>query len=97
MTKQLVFSAPALRDIDEIYNYTRERWGSEQADRYILALREYCESLGDHTRRGRMIKSRKQGYAALAFQSHFIIYIESADALTIARILHRRMNIAAHL
>jgi toxin ParE1/3/4 len=86
-----------MRDIDEIYDYTEERWGSEQADRHLFSLLKHCDALADQTRQGRIIKSRKQGYAALAFQSHFIIYIESADALTIARILHRRMNIAAHL
>ncbi|MDO3432793.1 hypothetical protein QWJ46_08865 [Rhizobium sp. CBN3] len=39
----------------------------------------------------------RNGYTALSFRSHFIIYAETEDVLTVIRILHRRMNIAAHL
>jgi toxin ParE1/3/4 len=97
MTKGLVFSDPAIRDIDEIYDYTEDNWGFEQAEYYVFALREQCVSLADGTRSGKALKSKKEGYKALTFRSHFIIYTESLDELTIVRILHRRMNISNHL
>jgi toxin ParE1/3/4 len=94
MMKRLVFSGPAIRDIDEIYEYTEDNWGFEH---YVFALREQCVSLADETRSGRALKSRKEGYKALTFRSHFIIYTESLDELVIVRVLHRRMNISNHL
>lgn len=47
--------------------------------------------------RGRKVSGIKRDYLALASGSHFIIYKDSAQTVTIIRILHRRMNIGAHL
>jgi argininosuccinate synthase len=38
-----------MRDIDEIYDYTEARWGSEQAYRYLFSLRKHCHALADQT------------------------------------------------
>jgi toxin ParE1/3/4 len=97
MTKELVFSDPAIGDIDEIYDYTEDNWGAAKAEDYVVELRACCVALADQTRHGRPLRSKKQGYLALTFRSHFIIYTESRDELVIARILHRRMNIDGHL
>ncbi|PDT06226.1 plasmid stabilization system protein [Rhizobium chutanense] len=95
--KALVLSPAAADDIDRIYDYTEEKWGQAQAEDYIFALRDDCEALAAQTKRGRKIIGLRDGYAALASRSHFIIYAETEEALTVIRILHRRMNIAAHL
>ncbi len=34
--------------LDEIYRYTRERWGAEQADRYIISLFEAFARIETH-------------------------------------------------
>ncbi|RUM24897.1 type II toxin-antitoxin system RelE/ParE family toxin [Rhizobium vallis] len=95
--KALLLSPAAVDDIDRIYDYTEEKWGQGQAEDYIFALRDDCGALAAQTKRGRKIMGLRSGYTALAFRSHFVIYTETEDVLTIVRILHRRMNIAAHL
>ena len=95
--KTLVLSPAAADDIDRIYDYTEEKWGQGQAEDYIIALRDDCKALAAQTKRGRKIIGLRIGYAALAFCSHFIVYAETEEVLTVIRILHRRMNIAAHL
>ncbi|MCA2409710.1 type II toxin-antitoxin system RelE/ParE family toxin [Rhizobium leguminosarum bv. viciae 248] len=95
--KALVLSPAAVDDLDRIYDYTEEKWGQGQAEDYIVALRGYCEALAAQTKRGRKIIRLRSGYTALAFRSHFVIYAETEKVLTVIRILHRRMNIAAHL
>ena len=35
---QILIQEAASWRLDEIYRYTRERWGTEQADRYITGL-----------------------------------------------------------
>ncbi|PDT13273.1 type II toxin-antitoxin system RelE/ParE family toxin [Rhizobium sp. M1] len=95
--KAVVLSPAAADDIDRIYDYTEEKWGRGQAEDYIFALRDDCEALAAQTKRGRKIIGSRSGYSALAFRSHFIVYAETEEALTVIRILHRRMNIAAHL
>ncbi len=42
-----VQAAASLR-LDEIYRYTRKRWGAEQADRYIVGLFEAFDQIERH-------------------------------------------------
>lgn len=95
--KKLIFSPKATSDIDRIYDYTADNWGVDQAEDYTFAIRDCCQSLAKDTKRGRLLDSVKAGYLALSCQSHFIIYKSDARVVTVIRILHRRMNLAAHL
>ena len=38
----------AKADLREIWLYTAEQWGEQQADRYLQELEECCERLVDH-------------------------------------------------
>lgn len=94
---RLIFSPKAAFDIDQIFGYTEGRWGSEKAEDYIFGLRDKCRALSAGGIRGRSMDSIRSGYYLLPYASHFIVYRESAKSVTIVRILHQRMNIAAHL
>ncbi|WFU01462.1 type II toxin-antitoxin system RelE/ParE family toxin [Rhizobium sp. CB3171] len=102
--KKLIFSPKAASDIDQIYDYTEEKWGYQQAEDYVFAMRDRCHALLNGTARGRKVGGIRSDYLALAYGSHFIIYKDGVQiykdgvqTLTIVRILHRRMNIGAHL
>lgn len=95
--KKLIFSPKATSDIDQIYNYTEERWDYKQAEDYVFAIRDRCYALTEGAASGRKVSGIKPDYLALASGSHFIIYKDGAQTVTIIRILHRRMNIGAHL
>lgn len=41
--------------LDEIYRYTRDRWGSEQADRYIRGLFEAFDRIETHREMSRPV------------------------------------------
>lgn len=47
MARILIQEAASLR-LDDIYRYTRERWGREQADRYITGMFEAFEKINTH-------------------------------------------------
>ena len=95
--KVLIFSPTASIDIDDIYNYTQETWGYEQAETYTFGLRDSCRTLATGGRIGRRIPGLKPGYLLLSYRSHWIIYRETDQQVIIARILHQRMNISRHL
>jgi toxin ParE1/3/4 len=95
--KKLIFSPKATVDIDQIYDYTDEKWGHEQAEGYVFAIPDSCQALVEGIARGRKVSGIKPDYLALASGSHFIIYKDGVQTVTIIRILHRRMNIGAHL
>ena len=53
--KGFLLSPAARADLEEIWDYTARTWGRAQAERYVLEIREACESLAGRTRRGRSI------------------------------------------
>jgi toxin ParE1/3/4 len=88
----------AQADLDNIWNYTAERWGVEQAERYLHAIRGACEALADGRRRGQSIDAIRPGYRKLASGSHFLFFrMTDRGEIEIIRILHQRMDVPRHL
>jgi toxin ParE1/3/4 len=93
-----LLSPAAQGDLSEIWDYTTRNWGAEQADRYILGIRGACSALAEGRRRGRAIDDIRPGYRKLTVRSHFLFYrITDAGMIDVVRILHQRMDVAAHL
>lgn len=61
MTRYLL-SPAAQADLSEIWDYSARNWGVEQADRYILAIRDACTALADGSRPGQAIDGIRPGY-----------------------------------
>ncbi len=96
--KGLLLSPAARADLEEIWDYTARTWGKAQAERYILEIREACESLARGTRQGRPIDDIRPGYHKLAVRSHFLFYrLTDAGQIDIVRILHRKMDVPGRL
>ena len=88
-----VQEAAALR-IDEIYRYSRERWGTERADAYIVGLFEAFERIADGGVPSRPIPAEfgVEGYVFL-YEKHFVYWktLSSGD-IGIVTVLHERMH-----
>jgi toxin ParE1/3/4 len=95
--KALIFAPKAAADIDHIYDYTEDTWGTEQAEGYTLGLQQFCDLLAKGMRRGKTLRITRKRYWSLSYKSHFIIYRETAAEIVIIRILHQRMNFRQHL
>ena len=90
-----VLSRRAESDLDEIWDYSAERWGREQANRYLGALRE-IERVALDPSRGRSLSVRGRSYHQYRSGSHMIFYREMDRGIQIVRVLHQSMN-AQHL
>jgi plasmid stabilization system protein ParE len=80
--------------IDEIYRYTRDRWGAERADRYITGLFAAFEKISTHQALSHPIPAEfgVQGYF-LRYERHFVYWRRLADGnIGIVTILHERMH-----
>ena len=80
--------------IDEIYRYTRDRWGAEQADRYITGLFAAFEKISAHQVLSHPIPAEfgVQGYF-FRYERHFVYWRRLADGnIGIVTILHERMH-----
>ena len=91
--------SPAARaDLDEIWEYTTRRWGTEQGERYIRDVIAACQALAEGRRRGRAIDEIRKGYCKLAVGTHFLFYRLAKDgSIDVVRILHQRMDIPDRL
>jgi toxin ParE1/3/4 len=94
---RLIFAPRAARDIDQIYDFTAERWGAARAESYIGAVRGRCEALARGEVRGRDASHIRAGYRRLNADSHVIFYRPVGDGIEIVRILHGRMDFNRHL
>lgn len=85
--------------IGEIYAYTQERWGREQADQYYEALFDQIEAIAARSVPWRRIPTEFEvdGYYC-RYARHFIYWrVLEADVVGIVTILHQQMRQATRV
>lgn len=89
--------AAAEDDLVGIWRYSFERWGIEQADRYLDELDEGIEALAGSPRLGSECGHIRAGYRRLRIRHHSVYYRLSSSRIEIVRVLHERMEPDRHL
>ena len=93
MTPVRVQQAASLR-IDEIYRYSRDRWGTAQADAYITGLFDAFDEIetGGVTSRPIPAEFGVDGYF-FRYKKHFVYWktLSNGD-IGIVTVLHERMH-----
>jgi len=92
-----VLSRRAASDLDEIWDYSAEHWGGEQANRYVEALRESIRRAALDPSRGRPVRVGGRSYHRYRSGSHVIFCRIARKKLHVVRILHQSMDHARHL
>jgi toxin ParE1/3/4 len=80
--------------LDEIYRYTRERWGVEQADRYITGLFAAFDRIETRSVTSKPVPAEfgVDGYF-FRYERHFVYWRRLSDGdVGIVTILHERMH-----
>ncbi len=91
-------SSVALNDIENIFQYTLERWSLQQADAYYRLIMQEIERMTQYFESGTELNHNRMGYRLFRVKSHFIIGRKGEDGfIEIIRILHRRMEISHQL
>ena len=93
MTAVRVQTAAALR-IDEIYRYSRDRWGEARASAYVTGLFEAFESIASGTSASRPVPAEfgVDGYV-FRYERHYVYWkrLDNGD-IGIVTVLHERMH-----
>lgn len=90
----ILLQEAASHRLDEIYRYTRDRWGAEQAESYITGLFETFDQINSHNVMSRPIPADfgVQGYF-VRYQRHFVYWRRLSNGdIGIVTILHERMH-----
>lgn len=93
MSLDIILRPKARRDLIEIWNYTRESWGADQAETYTNDLKLAIERIADHSGLGSGRDYVRPGLRKLTVGSHAIYYFHDERILRVARILHVSMDI----
>jgi len=87
----------ARRQLKDIWNYSLDAWGEEQADRYLMDIHEALQSLAANPGLGRSRSDIAPGYTCLAVNKHLVFYLIRDACLDVIGVLHERMDVAARL
>jgi plasmid stabilization system protein ParE len=93
MTQVRVQEAASHR-LDEIYRYTRDHWGEQQAERYVTGLFEAFEGIESRKTSSRPIPA-EFGVEGFFFrhERHFVYWRRLSDGdIGIVTILHQQMH-----
>lgn len=87
----------AQADVDEIWTYTASEWDTDQADEYIQTIRTGLRRVALHPMLGTDASLLAPHLRRIRSGSHLIYYLHSHEMIDAVRILHQRMDPAAHL
>jgi toxin ParE1/3/4 len=92
-----VLSPRAQADIDEIWDYSADRWDIDQANRYIAQIRRAIETIATDPRRGRSCDELRRGYRRFSVGSHVLFFRIVGGQLDVVRVLHQSVDFGLHL
>ena len=87
----------AERDLEEIWRYTRQKWGVEQAHRYIDVLTEAFAVLADSPQSAPACDHIRAGYRHRSIERHVVYFKIAPYGIAVVRVLHERMDAPRHL
>jgi toxin ParE1/3/4 len=92
-----ILSRKSQEDIEAIYNFGKNKFGKDQALKYLLELRDCFELLLRNSSIGKQRSEIKQGLFSLPYASHIIFYRIFRDHIRIVRVLHGSRDLRSFL
>ena len=86
----------AAADLQEIAEYTIERFGIMQARRYRDSLKTCFVQLANNPTLGRRAEQLMHGLQRFEHQSHVVFYISEPENILIVRVLHSSVDVPRH-
>ncbi len=91
-------SKQAIKDLNDIWIYTFNKWSKEQADRYYDLIIGEIEFAADNYLIGKSAEQTRKNYRVTKIKSHLIFYRKAENEIVeVVRILHQRMDIKKRL
>ena len=90
-------SPKAQNDLEDLFDYTIERWGEAQALHYIDLVAAACSELAAAPQQAQGCDHIRLGYRRRGVGQHMIYFRPTSDGIAVIRILHQRMDAAQHL
>jgi len=96
MTSTYSIRAWARTDLEEMWQFTFEEWGLEQADKYLNSLFSRFEWLSRNPYTGKDREDIKNGYYCFPEGMHLVFYTMTEYGIDIIGIPHQNMDVISH-
>ncbi len=91
---KVILRQKAIDDLNDIWNYTFEKWSAKQADKYYATIKLACNIMGQNPNVGKQYDGINKNLLGLKSGKHIIFYRSlSEDKIEVIRILHERMDL----
>ena len=97
MTAGFKITKAAVKDLEDIWTFTKKTWTEKQADRYYQLIVDEIQFIVKNPYLGIQYEKIRAGYRASKVKAHLIFYKLNNNQVEIIRILHVRMNLLDHL
>lgn len=92
MSAKLRMIPAAKADLMDIWHYTSQQWGDEQAIDYTESIKAVCELIIQHPRIGKKLHLFEEPIYIYPCNHHFIIYMLDEDGAYFLGFLHEKME-----
>ncbi len=91
---KVILRQKAIDDLNDIWEYTFEKWSAKQADNYYETIKLACNIIGQNPDIGKEYDGINKNLLGLKSGKHIIFY-QSLDEekIEVIRILHERMDL----
>jgi toxin ParE1/3/4 len=93
---KFILTDEAVTHINNIRDYTRNRWGKQQVKQYLSSLRASLQQLAENPLMG-TLRFKEEGIYSFPYASHTVYYIQQKDCIVILAVLHQSMTPEIHL
>ena len=91
---KVILRQKAIDDLNDIWDYTFEKWSAKQADKYYATIKLACKGIGQNPDVGKESYGINKNLLGLKSGKHIIFYQPiSEDKIEVIRILHERMDL----
>jgi len=87
----------AISDLEDIWNYTAEHWGVDQAIKYVESLNSTFILLAETPEMSRLRTELSPSVHIHTHEKHMIVYLTKSTHIIIVRVLHKSMLPENHL
>lgn len=92
MSRRLILRPLAQADLRVIWDHTASHWGQAKAEDYLQGLGRLFTLLTDHPEIARDRRDFRPPVRLHPYQSHLVIFTNTALILEVIRVVHNRSN-----
>jgi toxin ParE1/3/4 len=82
----------AIKDLDEIWDYSVDLWGQKKTEKYVAGLDECFFNLSKNQNLGRLISNLSQDVRIYRHERHYVFYVKRNYGVRIMAVLHEKMD-----